>query len=137
MSVMCQLLEVSRSGYYDWAGGREPGKRQQRREELAVKIKEAYQASRCTYGSPRIYQELVAQGQEVSENTVAKLMRENGIRSIVAKRFRIRTTDSNHRHAIVQNVLNRNFNQPLPDQAWAADITYIPTDEGWLYLGGG
>lgn len=135
VSVMCQLLGVSRSGYYDWARGREPGKRQQRREELAVKIKEAHQASRGTYGSPRIYQELIAQGQEVSENTVAKLMRVNGIRSIVAKRFRVRTTDSNHRHRIAENVLNRDFDQELPDQAWAADITYIPTDEGWLYLG--
>jgi transposase InsO family protein len=133
--MMCEVLEVSRSGYYDFAKGRAPGERQKRREELTVKIKEAYAAGRCTYGSPRICQELKAQGQEVCENTVAKLMRENDIRSIVAKRFKVNTTDSNHRHPIAANVLNRDFDQELPDQAWAADITYVPTDEGWLYLG--
>ena len=135
MSMMCRLLEVSRSGYYGWAAPREPGERQKRSGQLVAQIKEAHQASRGTYGSPRIYQELKAQGQKVCQNTVAKLMRQEGIRSIVSKRFRPRTTDSHHRHAIAGNVLDRQFDQRHPNRAWAADITYIATDEGWLYLG--
>jgi transposase InsO family protein len=131
---MCQMLEVSRSGYYDWAKGREPGVRQKRREELVQKIQAAYQASRGTYGSPRVHRELVGQGQKVSENTVAKLMSQQQIRSVVHRRFRARTTDSAHPHAIAPNRLQRQFDQERPNQAWAADITYIPTDEGWLYL---
>src|SRR5690349_3775223 len=132
---MCRLLEVSRSGYYDWAAAREPGERQKRSQELVEQIKEAHQASRGTYGSPRIYQELKAQGRQVCQNTVAKLMRQAGIRSIVSKRFRPRTTDSRHSHALAGNVLGRRFDQQHPNRAWAADITYVHTDEGWLYLG--
>jgi transposase InsO family protein len=81
-----------------------------------------------------VYQELRAQGQQVCENTVAKLMRENEIRSVVKKRFKIRTTESNHAHPVAPNRLDRCFDQPLPNQAWAADITYVRTAQGWLYL---
>ena len=132
---MCRLLGVSRSGYYAWAGGREPGVRQKRRAELVAKIRQVHRESRQTYGSPRMHRMLRRQGEQVSENTVAKLMRREGIRSVVRRRHRVRTTDSRHSHPVAPNVLGRQFAQEEPDRAWAADITYIRTGEGWLYLG--
>jgi transposase InsO family protein len=134
--LLCRVLEVSRSGYYDWKRrlGKAPSKRLQRRSELIEKIKTVHEQSRQTYGSPRVYQELKASGQSVCENTVARLMRKQGIRSIVRRRFRVRTTDSSHAYPMAPNRLDRRFDQKLPNQAWAADITYVPTDEGWLYL---
>jgi transposase InsO family protein len=139
VSMMCELFEVSRSGYYAWSKRRQnpepPAPRQQRREQLVQQIQAVHQQSNQTYGSPRVYQELKAQGQQVCENTVAKLMREHDIRSVVKKRFKLRTTDSKHAHPIAPNRLDRCFDHwPLPNQAWAADITYVRTGEGWLYL---
>jgi putative transposase len=136
LELMCELLLVSRSGYYAWLGrqGREPGPRQKRQMELTEKIWQVYEQSRRTYGSPRIYQELKAMGEAVCENTVARLMKREGIRSIVRGRFRIRTTDSSHDHPVAPNTLDRCFQWDLPNQAWCADITYILTGEGWLYL---
>lgn len=136
MEALCRMLEVSRSGFYAWKQrqGREPSARARRRQELAEKIRAVHQESRQTYGSPRVYQELKAQGESVCENTVARVMKENGIRSIVRRRFRMRTTDSDHAHPVAANLLERRFEQDLPNQAWAADITYVPTHEGWLYL---
>ena len=136
LSVMCEALGVTRAGYYAWARRREapPGPREARREELAAKIREAHQDSRCTYGSPRVYQALKAEGVEVCENTVAKVMREEGIRSKVRRRFKVRTTDSAHGHPVAPNVLDRQFCADAPDRKWAADVTYVATGEGWLYL---
>jgi putative transposase len=130
------MLEVSRSGFYAWSERQEaePSPRLKRTQELAEKIKAVHQHSRQTYGSPRVYQQLKAQGEEVCENTVAKVMKDQGIRSIVRKRFRVRTTDSTHAHPIAANLLEQCFDQKLANQAWAADITYVPTLEGWLYL---
>jgi transposase InsO family protein len=130
------VLSVSRSGYYAWVKcrDREPGPRAKRRQELVEKVRCAYDQSRGTYGSPRVHQALRAQGEAACENTVARLMREEGIRSIVRRRFRVKTTDSQHAHPVAPNVLEREFEQSLPDQAWAADITYVATGEGWLYL---
>lgn len=133
MDVLCEILQVSRSGYYAWRQ-RPPRAQAQRRKQLAEQIRGVHSASRCTYGSPRIHAELRAQGIACSKNTVAKLMRSEGIRSKRRRRFVVRTTDSRHDHPIAENHLNRQFDQPLPNQAWAADITYIPTGEGWLYL---
>jgi putative transposase len=136
VELMCGLLEVSRSGYYAWLNraGREPGRRDSRRKELVEKIHEVHAQSRETYGSPRVYQELKAQGQDVCENTIARLMKAHGVRSIVRRRFRVRTTDSAHAHPIAPNRLERCFKRELPNQAWCADITYVHTGEGWLYL---
>ena len=94
----------------------------------------AHAESRKTYGSPRVHAELQAQGVACSENTVAKLMRQHTIRSKRGRRFVVRTTDSRHEHPVFENRLDRQFEQPSTDRAWAADITYIPTAEGWLYL---
>jgi transposase InsO family protein len=136
LELMCRMLEVSRSGYYDWKArrGQAPSKRTQRKTELLEKIKVVHEQSRQIYGSPRVYQELKAMGESVCENTVAKLMKQKGIRSIVRRRFRVRTTQSSHAYPTAPNRLDRCFDQKLPNQAWAADITYVPTDEGWLYL---
>lgn len=130
------MLEVSRSGFYAWRDRKEaePSPRSKRRQELTEKIQAVHEQSRQTYGSPRVYQKLKARGECVCENTVAKLMKDHGIRSIVRKRFRVRTTDSTHAHPIAANLLEQRFEQELPNQAWAADITYVPTAQGWLYL---
>ena len=133
MDVMCEVLDVSRSGYYAWRDRPASGQAQ-RRERLVERIKAAHADSRQIYGSPRICAELRAQGVACSKNTVAKLMKTHGIRSKMRRRFVVRTTDSRHGHPIAANRLAQQFDVPLPNQAWAADITYIPTDEGWLYL---
>jgi putative transposase len=133
VDVMCQVLHVSRSGYYSWK--RRPVSAQaQRRSRLLEHIQAAHAESRKTYGSPRVHAELQAQGVACSENTVAKLMRQHTIRSKRGRRFVVRTTDSRHEHPVFENRLDRQFDQPSTDRAWAADITYIPTAEGWLYL---
>jgi putative transposase len=136
LAVMCDALNVTRAGYYAWAKRREgpPGPREAEREELVGRIREAHEQSRCTYGSPRVYQALKAGGVSVCENTVAKVMREEGIRSKVKRRFRVRTTDSAHDHPVAPNVLGRDFAADAPDRKWAADVTYVATGEGWLYL---
>jgi transposase InsO family protein len=134
-AIACDVLEVSRSGFYDWQV-RLPSARAARREELAAKIQSIHLDNRQAYGSPRIFQALKAQGETVSENTVAKIMREEEIRAKSKKKFVPRTTDSCHEQPVAKNILDRRFQAELPNQKWAADITYIPTDEGWLYLAG-
>jgi putative transposase len=136
LSVMCAALEVTRAGYYAWARRRQspPGERAARRAELAERVRSVHRESRCTYGSPRVYHQLKAKGVAVCENTVAKVMKEQGIRSIVRRRFRVRTTDSAHEHPVAPNVLDRDFSADAPDRKWAVDITYVATDQGWLYL---
>jgi putative transposase len=133
VDVMCQVLDVSRSGYYAWRD-RRASRQAQRRTTLVEQIRQVHAASREAYGSPRVAAELATRGVRCAENTVARLMRKHGIRSKTKRRFVVRTTDSRHQHPVAANRLNRQFERPLPNQAWAADITYIPTGEGWLYL---
>jgi transposase InsO family protein len=135
VDVSCDVLAVSRSGYYAWLS-RPQSARAQRREELAAKIAAVHEHNRRVYGSPRVCQALKAQGESVCENTVAKIMNERQIRAKGKRKFVPRTTDSAHQQPIVDNVLDRQFDAALPDQKWAVDITYIPTNEGWLYLAG-
>ena len=135
MQLMCQTLQVAGSGYYAWRkrlATVSPSR--QRREKLVQKIQQVHQQSRGIYGSPRVHRQLLKQGEQVCENTVARLMKQRQIRSRIRRRFKVRTTDSKHDHPIADNVLNRNFQQSAPNAAWASDITYIPTDQGWLYL---
>jgi putative transposase len=129
---MCDALEVSASGYYAWAG-RGDSPTAASREALARAIAEVHAEVRGRYGSPRMTAELRARGHACSENTVAGVMREYGIRA-KAPRRRVRTTDSNHGLPVAENRLAREFNVTEPNRAWSADITYIPTAEGWLYL---
>jgi transposase InsO family protein len=133
VEAMCRALSVSSSGYYA-SVDRPVSARAQRRAELAEKVEATHDQSRGTYGSPRVYRELVAQGEQVCENTVAKIMREKKVRACTPRRFVPATTDSKHDHPVAPNRLDRKFNQPSPDAAWCSDITYIPTRQGWLYL---
>jgi putative transposase len=133
VALMCRLYEVSRSGFYAWQS-REPSAQSQQRATLTEQIRQAHEGSRRCYGSPRIHAELRAQGTRCSKNTVAKLMRTAGIRSKMQRRFVVRTTDSRHGYRTAENCLARQFEQPVANSAWAADLTYIPTAEGWLYL---
>jgi putative transposase len=133
--VVCDVLEVSRSGYYAWLR-RPVSPRVTRREELAVKIRAVHEDNRCVYGSPRVYQMLKAQGQRVCENTVATIMKERQIRAKSKKKYVPRTTDSRHRQPVADNVLDRQFAASMPNEKWAVDITYVPTDQGWLYVAG-
>jgi transposase InsO family protein len=131
----CRVLEVSTSGYYRWL--KHPcGKRELRRAELVEQVRIVHEASRRIYGSPKIRAELLKRGVKLNRKTVARIMRESSIRSKVARKFKVRTTDSNHAYPVAPNVLNRNFAIEQPDAAWLCDITYIPTGEGWLYLAG-
>ena len=129
---MCEALEVSASGYYAWAS-RPDSPTEQWRRELVGAIEEVHAEVKHRYGSPRMTAELNARGHECSENTVAELMHEHGIRAKAPRRF-VRTTDSNHRLPVAANLLDRNFDPEGPNESWCADITYIPTHEGWLYL---
>jgi transposase InsO family protein len=133
VGVLCDVLGVSRSGFYAWRD-RPPSPTALRRERLIEQIREAHEEARSVYGSPRVHRELKARGIVCCENTVAKLMRVHGIRSKASRRFVVRTTDSRHDRPVANNVLAREFYPDQPDTVWAADITYIPTAEGWLYL---
>jgi putative transposase len=132
VNMMCRILEVTRQGFYQWLR-RAVSARSERRQKLAEKIAAIHEAY-GNYGSPRVHRQLLEEGESVSENTVADIMKERQIRSKMHKRFRILTTDSRHDHPIADNLLERDFVAAAPDQVWLADITYIPTDEGWLYL---
>jgi transposase InsO family protein len=129
---MCRVLKLRRSGYYAWRK-RKPSARQIRQQELLVKIQQVYQEHDGRYGSPRVCRALLIEGQHVSRNTVAKLMRQAKIRARTRRRFVPRTTDSTHQQPVANNVLDRDFTASAPNQKWLADITYVDTDEGWLF----
>ncbi len=133
VSIQCDVLTVSRSGYYSWRR-RGPSVTAQRRVALSERIREVHRVSRATYGSPRVHAELVAQGQNCQRKTVAKYMKQAGLRAKSQRRFRVNTTNSNHAHPIARNIVNRNFTPSRKNETWTTDITYIPTAEGWLYL---
>jgi putative transposase len=130
--LLCDTLGVSAAGYYAWRQ-RPTGPRQQRRDALVVAIRAIHAEVQARYGSPRLHAERAARGRSCCVNTVAKLMRENGIAAKTAKKFRC-TTDSNHDLPVADNLLDRPFNPAGANEAWVADITYVPTREGWLYL---
>lgn len=129
---MCNVLEVSKSAYYKWLH-RKPGKRALRSKLLKEEIHKVYRMSSGRYGSPRIAKELNMQGIKVSQPLVARLMKEQHLRSIIRKKYKA-TTDSSHRYAVVENKLERAFNVGSHNKVWVSDLTYIPTREGWLYL---
>ena len=130
---MCRILGVSSAGYYAWID-REPSAADQRRDELAEEIRAAHADVKRRYGSPRMHAELNARGRACSVNTVAKVMKGLGIRAISHRKFRVRTTDSNHDFPVAANVVDRDFTASKPNEVWLSDITYVPTQEGWLYL---
>ncbi len=129
---MCHVLGLSISAYYAWK--RNPGSNRARENlRLITHIKAVHKESRKTYGSPRIHAELCSRGIRCGKNRVARLMKQKGIQARHRRKFKA-TTDSNHRMPVHDNRLNRIFDVASPDMSWAADITYIWTREGWLYL---
>jgi putative transposase len=133
--LMCRVLRVSRSGFYA-SIKRTLSRHAMTDQMLSEAILKAHRASRRTYGSPRVHQELKDQGIAVGEKRVARLMREAGIRAKQPRRFRV-TTNSSHAHPLAANVLNRQFSPESTEglnRVWVSDITYVWTNEGWLYL---
>src|SRR5689334_8245541 len=130
---MCSALKVRRSEFYAWRG-RKPSTRAIRQEQLLAKIRKVHAENRELYGSPRVHRALLIDGELVCRNTVAKLMRQAKIRAKSRRGFVPQTTDSTHQQPVADNLLDRDFTAAAPNQKWLADITYIPTDEGWLFL---
>jgi transposase InsO family protein len=131
---MCQVLEVSENGYYNWRA-RGKSQRKQDDEFLAERIEDAYQENKGKYGSPRIHAALKTQGIHCGRKRVARLMRERNL-SAHRKRRKARTTNSHHAFPIAENLLKRDFTADAPNKKWVADITYIETREGWLFVAG-
>jgi putative transposase len=131
--MMCRVLGVSRSGYYASRACIRPSKRETRDSELLLRIRAIHEESRGTYGSPRVHAQLAREGVEVGEDRVARLMRAAGLHGRVRRRFKV-TTDSRHERPVAPNVLQRAFQVGTSDAVWCADITYVPTAAGWVYL---
>jgi transposase InsO family protein len=132
VNVQCRVFGVSVSGYYGWRD-RPESVRAIANRRLLEEIRDIHTGRRRCYGSPRVHEELVGRGMDCSLNRVARVMRENGIVSISKRKFK-HTTDSGHDYPIAPNLLNRNFDALRPNEVWVSDITYIYTEEGWLYL---
>ena len=133
VTILCSTLGVSPAGYYAWRS-RPESRRSAANRDLVDDIKQVHRDTSGRYGSPRIHAELKAQGRGVSRGRVERLMRHHGIRAIMARPRRVRTTDSRHNFPIAPNLLERNFTATAPNRIWLADITYVETDQGWLYL---
>ena len=131
--VVCDVMGVSPAGYYAWRG-RPESLRKTANRALLTEIRRVHMAHRGRYGAPRIYAALHARGYMVSRGRVERLMRHQGIRAITPRRFRICTTDSHHDLPIAPNRLDQKFTAERPNQVWLADITCVPTGEGWPYL---
>lgn len=132
VELMCRLLEVSRSGYYDWKG-RPPSNRQQANDVLTTEVRRVFGEHKGRAGAPRVTKELKAEGQVVGKNRVARLMRAEHLRAKAARKYKA-TTNSNHGLPVAPNLLEQDFNAEAPNQKWVSDITYVWTEEGWLYV---
>ena len=128
----CSALSVSTSGYFAWRD-RPPSPRQKKRDQLATALHEIHAQVKQRYGSPRMHAELVGGAHECCVNTVARVMRQAGIRAKSPRKFQ-RTTDSDHAQPVAETLLDRQFEARRPNARWVADIPFIPTREGWLYL---
>jgi putative transposase len=134
LSTMARVLNVSRSGYYQWCKSvQEENARQQRRIEIDASVKSVFDASKGRDGADRIYAELEEKGEALNIKTIRKSLQRQGLVPKAAKLFKV-TTDSNHTQPIASNLLDRNFTASQPNEKWVSDITYIQTTEGWLYL---
>ena len=132
---LCEVLKVSRSGYYQWRTV--PNSVRARQEALMQeRIAQIHRASRGTYGSPRVAAVLGKEGHTIGRHRVARLMRETGLQGRQRRRYRVRTTDSNHDQPVAPNRLKVADRPTRIDEVWVSDITYVPTQEGWLYLAG-
>jgi transposase InsO family protein len=131
--IMCDVMGVSPAGYYAWRG-RPESPRKTANRALLTEIRRVDMAHHRRYGAPRIHAALRAEGHTVGRGRVERLMRHHGIRAITPRRFRVCTTDSRHNLPVAPNRLDQKFAAERPNQIWLADITYVPTSEGWLYL---
>jgi len=132
VAALCRLLGVTRQGYYAYAR-RRPGERLRDECELQARVRDLHDASRQTYGSPRIHEALRAEGKHVSKRRVERALRAMGLQAVTPKRFRL-TTKSDPSHRFESNLLDRTFTASRPNERWVTDITYVWTDEGWCYL---
>jgi putative transposase len=132
VAFMCRMLHVSTSGYYQWCSEKQ-SKRTQDNEVLDAKIRDAHANEKCRIGSPRVTHRLRQSGFAVGRNRVANRMRSMGLRAKAARKYKA-TTNSNHALPVAPNLLLQDFSATAPNQKWVSDITYIWTDEGWLYL---
>ena len=132
MSLLCRVLRVSPSGYYAWLS-RLPSRRSQEQARLEVAIRAAHARARGTYGPERLQKELQAEGLHTGVGRIKRIRRKLGIRCKQRRKFKA-TTNSNHRLPVAENLLGQNFAVSRPNAVWVADISYVPTDEGWLYL---
>ena len=133
VSMMCRMLKVSRSGFYDWMS-RPEAARSAENKHLTSVVREVFQRSDSTYGSPRVARALRKRGYRCSKNRAARLMRKAGLCSVHRRKFRVITTDSNHDEPIADNLLAQDFSASRVGEKVGCDITYLQTDEGWLYL---
>ena len=134
IGMMCPIVRVSKSGYYKWLN-RKPSKRAQEEGRLEVEIKAAHQRTRETYGPERLQRDLKEQGVSVGICRIRRIRKKLGIRCKQKRKFKA-TTDSRHALPVAENLLNQQFEATEPNKVWVSDITYIPTEEGWLYLSG-
>jgi len=132
VEFMCEILKVSRGGYYAWRK-RDRSEKEAKELKLLRLIEDIHKSSRKNYGSPRIYQQLLGMGHPVGKAKVERTMKKHGIRAKTKRKFRV-TTDSNHKLPVAPNLLERNFQPEKPNQVWASDLTYVWTKEGWLFL---
>jgi transposase InsO family protein len=130
--TMCRVMAVSRSGYYGWRR-RTPGPRAQARAELDKQVQQAFLAEKCRAGAPRLTRRLKARGHGAGRNQIAQSLRRQGLRARGARKYKA-TTNSNHRLPVAPNLLQQDFRAERPNQKWVSDITYVATDEGWLYV---
>jgi transposase InsO family protein len=121
---------VERSSYYEWLG------REEKPEELKLvaEIRSVFAQSRKTYGAIRLTRELRERGYRINKKKVARIMKQEGLKSVHRKKFKVVTTDSNHNNPVANNLLEQDFTATAPNQKWASDITYIRTAQGWIYL---
>ena len=132
VAKLCTVLEVSRQGFYAWRK-RGPSRRAQEDARLSTAVRMAYIESHRRYGAPRVHKELEDKGETTSKKRVARLMQQQGLRARAKRKF-VRTTQSQHSEPVAPNLVQRDFHVDAPNRVWVADITYLPTEQGWLYL---
>lgn len=134
-TTICRVVGVSRNGYYEWlkAKSRPLSERRLRMATLSQAIESIFHQFKRVYGAPRIHRELMARGERCDRKTVARLMQRMNLAAKGKKKFRVCTTDSNHAHPIAPDLVQRDFTAAAPNQVWVTDLTYVPTNQGWLY----
>lgn len=132
VDLMCEVLDVSPSAYYE-SLNRMLSQRARDNQETDRKILNIYTQHRGRYGAPRIHKELEALGKQLSKNKVARRMKQLGLKALAKRKWKV-TTDSQHALPVAENLLNRDFSASVPNQKWVTDITYVATQEGWIYL---